>query len=185
MARCPLMAQSGHRWRVPTPSRERLGVVRCGVLSLGTAMRRRDFIKALASTSTAWPVLARAQQSDRMRRIGVLLGGSAADDPDFRARTDTLVQALQQLGWIEGRNLQIDYRSSAGDIERSRKFAAELVALNPDLIVATGVVGVTPLLQITRTVPIVFVNVGDPVGAGLVDSLARPGGNATGFALFE
>src|SRR5262245_2119977 len=142
-----ILTQSGHRWRVPTPSRERLGVVRYGVLSLGTAIRRRDFIKALASTSAAWPVLARAQQSDRMRRIGVLLGGSAADDPDFRARTDTLVQALQQLGWIEGRNLQIDYRSSAGDAERSRKFAAELVALNPDLIVATGVVGVTPLLQ--------------------------------------
>jgi len=120
-----------------------------------------------------------------MRLVGVLLGGSGSDDPDFQARADTLVQALQQLGWIEGRNLQIDYRSSAGDTERSRKFAAELVALNPDLIVASGVVGVTPLLQITRTVPIVFVNVGDPVGAGLVDSLARPGGNATGFALFE
>ena len=148
-------------------------------------MRRRDFIKALAGTGAVWPVAVRAQQSDRMRRVGVLLGGSRSDDPDFQARTDTLVQALQQLGWIEGRNLQIDYRSSAGDTERSRKFAAELVALNPDLIVATGVVGVTPLLQITRTVPIVFVNVGDPVGAGLVDSLARPGGNATGFALFE
>jgi putative ABC transport system substrate-binding protein len=148
-------------------------------------MRRRDFIKALAGTGAVWPVAVRAQQSDRMRRVGVLLGGSGSDDPDFQARTDTLVQALQQLGWIEGRNLQIDYRSSAGDTERSRKFAAELVALNPDLIVASGVVGVTPLLQITRTVPIVFVNVGDPVGAGLVDSLARPGGNATGFALFE
>jgi len=148
-------------------------------------MRRRDFIKVLAGTGAAWPVAARAQQSDRMRRIGVLLGGSGADDPDFQARTDTLAQALQQLGWIEGRNLQIDYRSSTGDTERSRKFAAELVALNPDLIVASGTVSVAPLLQITRTVPIVFVNVGDPVGAGLVDSLARPGGNATGFALFE
>jgi ABC-type uncharacterized transport system substrate-binding protein len=148
-------------------------------------MRRRDFIKALAGTGAVWPVAVRAQQSDRMRRVGVLLGGSRSDDPDFQARTDTLVQALQQLGWIEGRNLQIDYRSSAGDTERSRKFAAELVALNPDLIVASGVVTVAPLLQITRTVPIVFVNVGDPVGAGLVDSLARPGGNATGFALFE
>ena len=148
-------------------------------------MRRRDFIKVLAGTGAAWPVAARAQQSDRMRRIGVLLGGSGADDPDFQARTDTLAQALQQLGWIEGRNLQIDYRASTGDTERSRKFAAELVALNPDLIVASGTVSVAPLLQITRTVPIVFVNVGDPVGAGLVDSLARPGGNATGFALFE
>jgi putative tryptophan/tyrosine transport system substrate-binding protein len=148
-------------------------------------MRRRDFIKVLAGTAAGWPVLVRAQQSDRTRRIGVLLGGSGADDPDFQARTDTLAQALQQLGWIEGRNLQIDYRSSAGDTERSRKFAAELVALNPDLIVASGTVTLAPLLQITRTVPIVFVNVSDPVGAGLVDSLARPGGNATGFALFE
>jgi putative tryptophan/tyrosine transport system substrate-binding protein len=148
-------------------------------------MRRRDFIKVLAGTGVIWPVVLRAQQSDRMRRTGVLLGGSGVNDPDFQARTDTLAQALQQLGWIEGRNLQIDYRSSAGDTERSRKFAAELVALRPDLIVASGTVTVAPLLQITRTVPIVFVNVGDPVGAGLVDSLARPGANATGFALFE
>jgi putative ABC transport system substrate-binding protein len=148
-------------------------------------MRRRDFIKVLAGTSAAWPVLVRAQQSDRMRHIGVLLGGPGADDPDFQARTDTLAQALQQLGWIEGRNLQIDYRSSAGDTESSRKFAVELVALNPELIVASGTVTVAPLLQITHTVPIVFVNVGDPVGAGFVNSLARPGGNATGFALFE
>ena len=120
-----------------------------------------------------------------MHRIGVLLGGPGADDPDFQVRTDTLTQALQQLGWIEGRNLQIAYRSSAGDTERSRKYAAELVALNPEPIVASGTVTVAPLLQVTRTVPIVFVNVGDPVGAGFVDSLARPGGNATGFALFE
>jgi len=148
-------------------------------------MRRRDFIKVLAGTSTAWPILVRAQQSDRMHRIGVLLGGPGADDPDFQVRTDTLTQALQQLGWIEGRNLQISYRSSAGDAERSRKYAAELVALNPEPIVASGTVTVAPLLQVTRTVPIVFVNVGDPVGAGFVDSLARPGGNATGFALFE
>jgi len=148
-------------------------------------MRRRDFVKVLIGAGAAWPVLVRAQRPDRMRRIGVLLGGPGVDDPDFQARTDTLAQALQQLGWIEGRNLQIDHRSSGGDTERSRKFAAELVALNPDLIVASGTVTVAPLLQITRTVPIVFVNVGDPVGAGFVDSLARPGGNATGFALFE
>jgi putative ABC transport system substrate-binding protein len=113
-------------------------------------MRRRDFIKALAGTGAVWPVAVRAQQSDRMRRVGVLLGGSGSDDPDFQARTDTLVQALQQLGWIEGRNLQIDYRSSAGDTERSRKFAAELVALNPDLIVASGVVTVAPLFTAAR-----------------------------------
>jgi putative ABC transport system substrate-binding protein len=150
-------------------------------------MRRRDFIKVLAGTGVlwSWPVVLRAQQSDRMRRIGVLIGGPAVDDPDMHARTEALTQALQQLGWIEGRNLQIDFRSSVGDTERSRKFAAELVALNPDLIVASGTLSVTPLLQTTRSVPIVFVNVADPVGAGIVNSLARPGGNATGFALFE
>jgi putative tryptophan/tyrosine transport system substrate-binding protein len=120
-----------------------------------------------------------------MRRIGVLIGGPAADDPDFQARTDTLAQALQQLGWIEGHNLQIDYRSSEGNTERSRKLATELVALNPDVIVASGTLSVATLLLLTRAVPIVFVNVADPVGAGLVQSLARPGGNATGFALFE
>ena len=148
-------------------------------------MRRRDFIKVVAGSAAAWPLAARAQQPDRMRRIGFLVGGPAADDPDMQARTEALTQGLQQLGWIEGRNLQIDYRSSRGDAERSRKFAAELVALNPDVLVAGGTVAVTPLLQITRTVPIVFVNVTDPVGAGVVNSLARPGGNATGFAQLE
>src|SRR3974390_163332 len=148
-------------------------------------MRRRDFIKILAGTGVVWPLVVRAQQPDRMRRIGVLSGGPATDDPDNQARWVALTQALQQLGWIEGRNLQIDYRSGEGNADRARKFAAELVALNPDLIVASGTTGAQPLLQVTRTVPIVFVNVSDPVGAGLVDSLARPGGNATGFAQFE
>jgi len=148
-------------------------------------MRRRDFIKVLTGAGVLWPVVVRAQQSDRVRRIGVLLGGLAPDDPNTQAQTRALTQALQQLSWIEGRNLQIDYRSGLGDTERSRKYAAELVALNPDVIVASGTVTVTPLLQITRTVPIVFLNVADPVGAGFVESLARPGGNATGFALFE
>ena len=120
-----------------------------------------------------------------MRRVGVLLGGSGSDYPDFQARTDTLVEALQQLGWIEGRNLQIDYRSSAGDTERSRKFAAELVALNPDLIVASGVVSCYAIIADHPHSADRVRDVGDPVGAGLVDSLARPGGNATGFALFE
>ena len=132
-------------------------------------MRRRDFVK----------------EPDRMRRIGVLSGGPATDDPDNQARWVTLTQALQQLGWIEGRNLQIDYRLSEGNTDRARKFAAELVALNPDVIVASGTTAVGPLLQVTRTVPIVFVNASDPVGAGLVESLARPGGNATGFAQLE
>ena len=148
-------------------------------------MRRRDFIKILAGTGVVWPLVVRAQQPDRMRRIGVLSGGPATDDPDNQARWVALTQALQQLGWIEGRNLQIDYRSGEGNADRARKFAAELVALNPDLIVASGTTAAQPLLQVTRTVPIVFVNVSDPVGAGLVDSLARPGGNATGFAQFE
>ena len=148
-------------------------------------MRRRDFIKVLTGAGVLWPVVVRAQQSDRMRRIGVLLGGLAPDDPNTQAQTRALTQVLQQLSWIEGRNLQIDYRSGLGDTERSRKYAAELVALNPDVIVASGTVTVTPLLQITRTVPIVFLNVADPVGAGFVESLARPAGNATGFALFE
>jgi putative ABC transport system substrate-binding protein len=148
-------------------------------------MRRRDFIKVVGGGAAAWPLVVRAQQPDRMRRIGVLSGGPATDDPDNQARWVTLTQALQQLGWIEGRNLQIDYRLTEGNADRARKFAAELVALNPDVIVASGTTAVQPLLPVTRTVPIVFVNVSDPVGAGLVDSLARPGGNVTGFALLE
>ena len=148
-------------------------------------MRRRDFIKVIGGGVAAWPLVVRAQEPDRMRRIGVLSGGPATDDPDNQARWVTLTQALQQLGWIEGRNLQIDYRLSEGNTDRARKFAAELVALNPDVIVASGTTAVGPLLQVTRTVPIVFVNASDPVGAGLVESLARPGGNATGFAQLE
>ena len=148
-------------------------------------MRRRDFIKVIGGLAAAWPLVVRAEQPDRMRRIGVLSGGPATDDPDNQARWVTLTQALQQLGWIEGRNLQIEYRLTEGNADRARKFAAELVALNPDVIVASGTTAVQPLLPVTRTVPIVFVNVSDPVGAGLVDSLARPGGNATGFAQFE
>ena len=148
-------------------------------------MRRRDFIKVIGGGAAAWPLVVRAQQPDRMRRIGVLSGGPATDDPDNQARWVTLTQALQQLGWIEGRNLQIDYRLAEGNADRARKFAADLVALNPDVIVASGATAVQALLPVTRTVPIVFVNVSDPVGGGLVDSLARPGGNATGFAQGE
>ena len=148
-------------------------------------MRRRDFIKVLAGTGVAWPVVVGAQQSDGMRRIGVLIGGPATDDPEMQARTDALTQALHQLGWIEGHNLQIDYRSSAGNEERARKFAAELVALKPDVLVASSTATAALLLQVTRTVPIVFANAVDPVGAGLIESLARPGGNVTGFVQFE
>jgi putative ABC transport system substrate-binding protein len=147
-------------------------------------MRRREFIAGLAGAA-AWPVVARAQQSDRMRRIGVLQGGNDTDDPRSQPNVAAFQQALQQLGWTDGRNVKIDYRGTAGDADKGRKQAAELVALAPDVIVAFSAVSLVPLLQATRTVPIVFVAVQDPVGAGYVDSLSRPGGNATGFALFD
>jgi putative ABC transport system substrate-binding protein len=120
-----------------------------------------------------------------MRRIGVLTSGAAADDPDGQVRSAAFVQGLQQLGWTDGRNMRTEYRWGAGDADNMRKYAAELVALAPDVILASGTASVAPLLQATRTVPIVFVQVTDPVGAGFVDSLAHPGGNATGFLLFE
>ena len=139
--------------------------------------KRREF-----GAAAAWPLAARAQQ--RMRHIGVFTDG-AADDPVLQERNAAFLQALQQLGWTVGRNLRIDYRWPGGDAERIRKYAAELVALAPDVILTSGTSIVGPLLQATRTVPIVFPIVGDPVGAGFVDSLARPGGNATGFMSFE
>jgi putative tryptophan/tyrosine transport system substrate-binding protein len=142
-------------------------------------MKRRDFITLLGG-AVAWPLAAHAQQPERMRRIGVLIP-YAADDPEGQARIAAFLQGLQQLGWTEGRNVRIDYRWSAGDADRARRYAAELVALAPDVILASGTSTVGPLLQATRTVPIVFPVIGDPVGAGFVDSLARPGGNATGF----
>jgi len=148
------------------------------------SMKRRDFLTLLGGATVAWPLAARAQQGERMRRIGVLTAG-AADDPVLQERNAAFLQALQQLGWTVGRNLRIDYRWPGGDAERVRKYAAELVALAPDVILASGTANVGPLLQATRTVPIVFPIVGDPVGAGFVDSLARPGGNATGFMSFE
>ena len=120
-----------------------------------------------------------------MRRIAVLAGGTAANDPDGLARTAAFLQELQQLGWTEGRNVRIDYRWGLANADNIRKYAAELAALAPDVILATGTSTMAPLLQATRTVPIVFSNVADPVGAGFVDSLARPGGNATGFMQFE
>jgi len=145
---------------------------------------RRDFITLLGGAAAAWPLAARAQQRQRMRRIGVLMYRTA-DNPGLMRSVGEFLQGLQELGWIVGRNVQIDYRWDASDADRARRAAAELVALAPDVIlVATGVnTGV--LLQTTRTVPIVFVNAIDPVGAGLVASLARPGGNATGFASRE
>ena len=141
-------------------------------------MRRREFITVLGG-ATAWPLAARAQQPERMRSIGVL-HTIAADDPHSQARIAAVLQGLQQLGWTDGRNVRIEYRWSAGNDADTRKYAAELTALAPDVILASGGATVGPLLQATRTVPIVFVNVIDPVGAGFVDSLARPGGNTTG-----
>jgi putative ABC transport system substrate-binding protein len=126
----------------------------------------------------------RAQQADRMRRIGVLMS-LAADDRQGQARLNAFVQGLHELGWIDGRNLRIDTRWAAGDGDRGRKYAAELVALAPDVILASGGSLVGPLLQVTHTVPIVFTQTPDPVGAGFIDSLARPGGNATGFSIFD
>src|SRR5262249_58796748 len=119
-----------------------------------------------------------------MRRIGVLMG-QVADDPVAQARNAAFLQGLQELGWTVGRNVQIDYRWAADDVEHSRRNAAELIALAPEVILATGGLRMGPLQQATRTVPIVFVQVTDPVGAGYVESLARPGGNATGFIPFE
>jgi ABC-type uncharacterized transport system substrate-binding protein len=148
-------------------------------------MRRRDFLSIFGSAAVAWPLAARAQQSERMRRIGVLLSG-AANNPDVQVWLAAFLQRLLELGWSEGRNLRIEYRLGAlGDAEHTRKYAAELVALAPDVIFASGTAQVGPLLQATRTVPIIFTLVADPVGAGFVDSLARPGGNATGFVQYE
>jgi putative tryptophan/tyrosine transport system substrate-binding protein len=148
-------------------------------------MKRRDFMALLGgAAATAWPLAVRAQQPERMRRIGALTP-LAADDPQSQSRMTAFVQGLQQLGWTDGRNVRIDTRWSAADADRIRRNAAELVALAPDVILATGASTLAPLLQETRAVPIVFVVVTDPVGAGFVDSLARPGGNVTGFINFE
>jgi putative ABC transport system substrate-binding protein len=145
-------------------------------------MRRRDFIQGIAASS-AWPVTARAQQGG-VRRIGMLMV-QGQDDPDGRARNNAFLQALQHLGWTDGRNLRLDYRWCSGDPNLIREGAAELAALAPDVILTSSAAAVGPLLQATRTVPVVFVLVADPVGAGFVKSLAHPGGNATGFTAVE
>jgi putative ABC transport system substrate-binding protein len=147
-------------------------------------MKRREFISLLGSAAAAWPLAARAQRPDRMRRIGMLLPGTS-DDAEYQARQAAFLQGLQQLGWSDGRNVLIDTRWAAGDANLIRKYAAELIALAPDVILTAGSATLGPLLQATRTVPIVFMTVLDPVGAGFVDSLAQPGGNATGFIAFE
>ena len=152
---------------------------------MASHIERRKFLATLGGAAAAWPLAARAQQGDRMRRIGLLTGSGTPDDPDIKERYAALVQRLQQLGWSEGRNLRIEAHWTASEPDDLRKRAAELVALAPDVIVAGGTSTVAPLLQATRTVPIVFAGTADPVGAGLVASLARPGGNITGFMQFE
>jgi putative ABC transport system substrate-binding protein len=146
-------------------------------------MKRREFIAALGG-ATAWPLVARAQQPERMRRIAVLMH-LLENDPEAQARIRALLGGLQQLGWTEGRNLQIDYRFGAADVDRARRYAAELIALAPDVIQVSGTGPMAAVREATRTVPIVFAQVPDPVNAGFVDSLARPGGNATGFSVSE
>ncbi len=147
-------------------------------------MKRREFITLVGGAAAVWPLAARAQQPDRMRRIGVLMV-TAADDLEGKARLAAFLQGLQQLGWTDGRNVRIDTRWATANAAEIRRHAAELAALAPDVILAHAATTVGPLLQATRTVPIVFPGFVDPVGAGVVESLARPGGNATGFMNFE
>jgi putative ABC transport system substrate-binding protein len=148
------------------------------------SLRRREFITLLGGGAAAWPFAARAQERERTRRIGVL-HSSAADDAESLSQIAALAQGLQEAGWVIGRNIQVEYRWAGGESGRIPGYVAELVALAPDLILATGSINVAPLQQATRIIPIVFVGVTDPVGAGLIESLARPGGNITGFEAFE
>ena len=147
-------------------------------------MRRREFITLLSSTTVIWPIATWAQQRGQVARIGVLMS-AAANDPEGQARITAFRQALQKLGWTEGQNVRIEVRWAGGEAALDRKFATELVTLAPDVILATASPTVAALQAATRTVPIVFAHAVDPVGGGFVDSLARPGGNATGFVLFE
>src|SRR5689334_14851452 len=145
---------------------------------------RRKFLATLGGAAAAWPLAARGQQAERVRRIGVLMS-LAADDAEGQLRIAAFLQALQQLGWSDGRNVRIDFRWAAGDAARYHRYAEELLALAPDVILASATPSVQALQQATRSVPIVFALVGDPVGTGLVASLARPGGNITGFTPME
>jgi len=151
---------------------------------MASHIERRKFLATLGGATVAWPLAARAQQPERMRRIGILLP-AAADDVGFQAPFGAFLQSLALLGWTIGRNVRIDTRWATPNATEIRRHAAELVALAPDVILASGTSTVGPLLQATRTVPIVFPNIGDPVGGGFADSLARPGGNATGFMSYE
>jgi putative ABC transport system substrate-binding protein len=147
-------------------------------------VKRREFITLVGGAAAVWPLAARAQQSEQMRRMGVLMN-RVADDMDGQARLAAFQQSLQQLGWSVDRNLRIDTRYGGNDVDRERRYAAELVALAPDIMLASGTVSVMALQRATGTVPIVFAAVSDPVGVGVVDTLARPGGNVTGFMNFE
>ena len=147
-------------------------------------MRRRDLIKVIAGAAVAWPLAARAQQPEQMRRIGVLINRSASD-AEGQARLAAFTQALQQLGWVDGRNMRLDIRWGEDKIALERKYAAELVALAPDVVLASGTESVGELQALSRTLPIVFAAVADPIGAGFVEFIAHPGGNATGFMIFE
>ena len=147
-------------------------------------MRRREFIALLGSGVAGWSRVARAQQPERVRRIGVLMN-RAAGDPQGQARLSAFQQALQQLGWIDGRNVRIDIRWHEADTDRARRYAQELIALAPDIFLAEATVSVAAMQHATRSLPIVFGAVTDPVGAGFVDSLSQPGGNITGFMNFE
>jgi len=147
-------------------------------------MRRREFIKVLSGATFGWSLAAHAQQSERMRHIGVLMN-IAENDPQAAVRTSAFVRGLAELGWSVGKNVRIDYRWTGGSANLYRKYAPELVALSPDLLVATGGTGVGALQQVTNAIPIVFVGTTDPVNRGLIASMARPGGNATGFIEFE
>jgi putative ABC transport system substrate-binding protein len=147
-------------------------------------MRRRNFIKVIVGSAATWPLAARAQQGEHMRRIGVLMT-IGADDPEAQALVGAFSQRLGESGWIIGRNVRIDYRFYQANVEAARAYAAELLTLTPDIILASGTVAATAVKQLTRTIPTVFALVADPVGSGVVDSLARPGGNVTGFMLYD
>jgi len=147
-------------------------------------VRRREFITLLGGAAAVWPFAARAQQGERMRRIGVLMNVAAAD-PEGQAQVAAFLQALQQLGWTEGRTVRIETRWGENDVELDRRYATELLAFAPDVLLASSTLSVAALRRVTRTSPIVFAGVSDPVGAGFVDTLARPGGNVTGFMIFE
>jgi putative tryptophan/tyrosine transport system substrate-binding protein len=147
-------------------------------------MKRREFITLLGGAAGAWPLVGRAQPAERVRRIAVLMN-NAQDDPEGQARAEAFRQGLQALGWIEGRNLRIDWYWTAGDIERTRSNVTELAGRPPDIIVANGRVTLSEAVQAIRSIPIIFVLVNDPVGQGFISSLARPGGNVTGFTFFE